>query len=190
MEQVQYNLLFRWFIGLSMDDKVWVPTVLTSQLYFMGHILMENRHGLIVDTMVTRANGKAEREAAKAMIGKVATQSKCKANITLGADRGFDAAKFIEHLQQLKVQPHVVQNTSRRRSAVPGHIARSAGYGLSMQRRKRIEQGFGWAKSIGQIRQVMVRGLVKVQQLFVLNMAAYNLVRMRRLAQLRQQSAQ
>lgn len=162
------------------DSRLYRKGKTASQLYFMGHTLMENRHGLIVDAMVTRANGKAEREAAKAMIGKVAAQSKCKANITLGADRGVDAAEFIEYLQQLKVQPHVAQNTPRRRSAVPVHIAQSAGYGLSMQCRKRI----------GTIWQVMVHGLQKVQQLFVLNMAAYNLVRMRRLARLCQQSAQ
>ena len=83
----------------------------------------------------------------------------------------------------------MAQNKSGRRSAVPDEIAQTAGYGASMQCRKRIEQGFGWAKTIGQVRQVMVRGIKKVAQLFVLNMAAYNLVRMRSLGQVRLQGA-
>lgn len=285
MEQVQYNLLFRWFIGLSMDDSVWVPTVFTknrqrliehdavvaffnevlaqaehrnwlskehfsvdgtliqawashksfvpkdeggddadrgggdgsdfrgrqrsnethtsktdpdsrlyrkgktaSELRFMGHTLMENRNGLIVQAKVSQADGYAERVAAKAMIG-TARQANPDAAITLGADKGYDAAEFIAELHRLKVQPHVAQNTSGRRSAVPDEIAQSEGYGVSMQRRKRIEQGFGWAKTIGQMRQVMVRGLKKVDQMFVLNMLAYNLVRMRSLGQVRLQDA-
>lgn len=278
MEQVQYNLLFRWFIGLSMDDSVWVPTVFSknrqrliehgavmaffdqvlaqaerqnwlskehfsvdgtliqawashksfvpkgdggddadgdgsdfrgsprsndthasktdpdsrlyrkgktaSELRFMGHTLMENRNGLIVDAAVTQADGYAERVAAKAMIGKL-RQANPEAAITLGADKGYDAKEFVAELHRLTVQPHVAQNTSGRRSAVPDEIAQSDGYAISMQCRKRIEQGFGWAKTIGQMRQVMVRGLKKVGQMFVLNMAAYNLVRMRSLGQVR-----
>ena len=87
----------------------------------------------------------------------------------------------------MKVTPHVAQNTSGRRSAVPDAIARSAGYAISQQKRKLIEQGFGWAKTVGRMRQVMVRGLKKVDQMFVLSMAAYNLVRMRSLGQIRPQ---
>ena len=87
--------------------------------------------------------------------------------------------------QEMKVTPHVAQNTSGRRSAVPDAIASSMGYAISQQKRKLIEQGFGWAKTVGRMRQVMVRGLKKVDQMFVLNMAAYNLVRMRSLAQVR-----
>ena len=133
-----------------------------------------------------QADGHAERVAAKAMIGKV-RQAAPEAAITLGADKGYDAAEFVAELRELKVVPHVAQNTSGRRSAVPDEVAQSEGYGISMQCRKRIEQGFGWAKTIGQVRQVMVRGLRKVTQLFVLNMAAYNLVRMRTLGQVRPQ---
>jgi transposase len=323
MEQVQYNLLFRWFIGLSMDDSVWVPTVFSknrdrliehdtvvaffnevlaqaerkqwlskehfsvdgtliqawashksfvpkdegggggsggeaatadgqatgeaasqahpdarptrpnadttvaapaqthhshdfrgqsrsnathasktdpdsrlyrkgqtgSQLRFMGHTLMENRNGLIVNAIATRADGHAERVAAKAMIHD-ARQAHPQAAITLGADKGYDAAEFIADLHKMKVTPHVAQNKSGRRSAVPDEIAQTDGYGMSMQRRKRIEQGFGWAKTIGQIRQVLVRGLKRVDQVFVLNMAAYNLTRMRTLAQSRPRTVQ
>ena len=242
MEQTQYNLLFRWFIGLSMDDSVWVPTVFTknrerliehdavvaffnavlkqadkkrwlskehfsvdgtliqawaghksfvrkdgkddddggdfrgksrsnethesstdpdsrlfrkgktaSELRFMGHTLMENRNGLIVNAMVTQADGHAEREAAKAMVADVRQAN-----------------------PEWNIKP-----------AVPDEIASTEGYGISMQKRKLIEQGFGWAKFIGPIRQVMVRGIKKVDQVFMMAMAAYNLVRMRTLGQVR-----
>jgi IS5 family transposase len=104
--------------------------------------------------------------------------------VTLGADKGYDAAEFIETLQELKVVPHVAQNTSGRRSAVPDDVAKTPGYAISQQKRKLIEQGFGWGKFIGPIRQVMVRGLAKVDQVFVLTMAAYNLVRLRTLRRL------
>ena len=286
MEQVQYNMLFRWFVGLSMDDTVWVPTVFTknrerlakhdaviaffnevvtmadekgwlsgehfsvdgtligawaghksfvrkaeddhdddgsgddggdfkgqtrsnethasktdpdarlyrkgktaSELRFMGHTLSDNRHGLIAGAMVTLADGYAEREAAKTMICDARQVVDDDREITLGADKGYDAREFIEALQEMNVVPHVAQNTSGRRSAVPDAIAGSDGYAMSQQKRKLIEQGFGWAKTIGPIRQVMVRGLKKVDQLFVLTMAAYNLIRMRTLGQIRVQAA-
>ncbi len=216
MEQVQYNLLFRWFIGLSMDDAVWVPTVFSknrerliehdvvvalfneivamadsegwlssehfsvdgtliqawaghksfvrrdgddedgsdfrgqsrsnethasttdpdarlyrkgktaSELRYMGHTLTDNRHGLIVNARVTQADGHAEREAAKAMIND-ACQANPGTELTLGADKGYDAAEFVAALQELNVVPHVAQNTSNRRSAVPDAIAASEG---------------------------------------------------------------
>ena len=283
MEQTRYNLLFRWFIGLAMDDSVWVPTVFTknrerliehdaiielfslivqtandkgwlsnehfsvdgtliqawashksfvpkeesgkddddnnnagadfkgqtrsnathesstdddarlyrkgktaSELRFMGHTLSDNRHGLIANAMVTTADGYAEREAAKVML-----QAACEAagdetiNITLGADKGYDAKEFVEACLEIGVTPHVAQNTSGRRSAVPDEIAATAGYAISQNKRKLIEQGFGWAKTVGRMRQVMVRGLKRVDQMFVLTMAAYNLTRMRTLGQIR-----
>ena len=275
MEQTQYNLLFRWFIGLSMDDVVWVPTVFTknrerliahdavielfnavlaiaekqnwlsgehfsvdgtliqawaghksflrkeggdddggnfkgqprsndthasrtdpdarlyrkgntaSELRYMGHTLSDNCHGLIASAVVTTADGHAEREAAKAMIADARQVADETAEITLGADKGYDAREFIDALTELNVLPHVAQNTSHRRSAVPDEIADSDGYAISQQKRKLIEQGFGWAKFIGPIRQVMVRGLGRVDQLFVLTMAAYNLTRMRTLGAIR-----
>jgi transposase len=280
MEQVQYNLLFRWFIGLAMDDEVWVPTVFTknrerlikhdavivffnevvaiaekkcllsgehfsvdgtliqawaghksfvpknsddqdrdggagdfkgekrsnethqsgtdpdarlyrkgktaSELRYMGHTLTDNRHGLVVNARVTHADGHAEREAAKIMINdaRQAVQD-ASAEITLGADKGYDAQEFIEACHEMKVTPHVAQNTSGRRSAVGDTIASSVGYAISQQKCKLIEQGFGWAKTVGRMRQAMVRGLKKVDQMFVLNMAAYNLVRLRSLAPVR-----
>lgn len=279
MEQTQYNLLYRWFIGLSMDDSVWVPTVFTknrerliehdavihlfnevlaianqndwlsgehfsvdgtliqawaghksfvrkdgsdndganfkgqsrtndthesttdadarlyrkgntaSELRFMGHTLSDNRHGLIASAVVTTADGYAEREAAKAMIADAKHAAPEGAQLTLGADKGYDAAEFIAALTDMQVLPHVAQNTSNRQSAVPESVAKSEGYAISQQKRKLIEQGFGWAKLVGPIRQVMVRGLQKVDQLFVLTMAAYNLTRMRTLGQIRPQTA-
>ena len=282
MEQTQYNLLFRWFIGLSMDDATWVPTVFSknrerliehdavlaffnavlkqadkkkwlskehfsvdgtliqawaghksfvpkdggddagsggsgsdfrgkprsnethesstdpdsrlyrkgktaSELRFMGHTLMENRNGLVVGAMVTQADGYAEREAAKLMIGE-ARAANPQGEITLGADKGYDAGEFIKALQDIKVAPHVAQNKAGRASAVPDEVAFSEGYAISQQKRKRIEQGFGWGKLIGPIRQVMVRGIKNVGQVFVMTMAAYNLVRMRTLGQVRLES--
>jgi IS5 family transposase len=149
-----------------------------------------NRHGLVVDAMATRADGYAEREAAKLMIAK-ARQAVADptVEVTLGADKGYDAKEFITELQRLNVTPHVAQNKSGRSSAVPEEIAQSEGYMLSQRKRKLIEQGFGWAKSVGSIRQVMVRGIAKVGQQFVLTMAAYNLVRMRTLAEVRPATA-
>ena len=289
MEQTQYNLLFRWFIGLSMDDSVWVPTVFTknrerliehdaiielfnlivetadhqgwlssehfsvdgsliqawashksfvlkggkdddsdnnsnnssnndlgadfrgqtrsndthesstdadarlyrkgktaSELRFMGHTLSDNRHGLIANAMVTTADGHAEREAAKVMINAACeAASDGTINITLGADKGYDAKEFIDACLEMGVTPHVAQNTSGRRSAVPDAIAATTGYSISQNKRKLIEQGFGWAKTVGRMRQVMVRGLKRVDQMFVLTMTAYNLTRMRTFGQIR-----
>jgi IS5 family transposase len=280
MEQTQYNLLYRWFIGLAMDDAVWVPTVFTknrerliehdavielfnqvlemaneknllsgehfsvdgtliqawagqksfvrkdggdggeggnfkgqtrsndthesttdtdarlyrkgktaSELRYMGHTLTDNRHGLVANAVVTTADGHAEREAAKVMVGDARrAKDDPEIEITLGADKGYDAKEFIDALQEMKVTPHVAQNTAGRRSAVPDEIATTVGYAISQQKRKLIEQGFGWAKTVGNIRQVMVRGLERVDQLFVLTMAAYNLTRMRTLGQIRLQT--
>ena len=276
MEQIQYNLLFRWFVGLAMDDAVWVPTVFSknrdrlvehdvivalfnevlaqadqegwlsgehfsvdgtliqawaghksfvrkdgddegdgsdfrgqprsndthasktdpdarlyrkgntaSELRYIGHTLSDNRHGLIANARVTQADGHAEREAAKVMIADAVQAAAEDAHVTLGADKGYDAAEFVEALQAMKVIPHVAQNTTNRRSAVPDDVAATDGYAMSQRKRKLIEQGFGWAKFIGPILQVMVRGLAKVDQVFMLAMTGYNLVRMRTLGQLR-----
>jgi len=281
MEQVQYNLLYRWFIGLTMDDAVWVPTVFTknrdrliahdavvalfneilaqaesegllsgehfsvdgtliqawashksfvrkdggddgdgsnfkgqprsnqthqsrtdgdarlyrkgktaSELRYMGHTLSDNRHGLIANARVTQADGYAEREAAKAMIADAVQAAPANAQVTLGADKGFDAKEFVDALQEMNVSAHIAQNTTNRRSAVPDAVVQTAGYAVSQQKRKLIEQGFGWAKTVAMLRQVKVRGLAKVDQCFVLAMTCYNLVRMRTLALLRPACAQ
>ena len=156
----------------------------------MGHTLTDNRNGLVVNAMVTQADGHAEREAAKAMINDARQSHEQETTLTLGADKGYDAQEFIEALQQMNVLPHVAQNTSGRKSAVPDAVAASEGYAISQEKRKRIEQAFGWAKTVGHMRQVLVRGLEKVDQMFVLTMAAYNLTRLRTLGQVRLQGAQ
>jgi transposase len=295
MEQTQYILLFRWFIGLSMDDSVWVPTVFTknrerlishdavielfsavlaiaeqnqwlsgehfsvdgtliqawaryksfqvkrakadsendsddsdgdkdhkeaqepgnfkgqrrsndthesttdadarlyrkgntaSELRFMGHTLSDNRHGLIANARLNAADGHVEREAVKVMIADAKSAAGDQAQITVGADKGYDAKEFVEALIQMDVAPHVAQNTSGRSSAVPDSVAATEGCAISQQKRKLIQQGFGWAKLIGPIRQVMVRGQDKDDHLFVLTMAVSNLTRMRTLRQIRPQ---
>jgi len=170
------------------DARLYRKGKTASELRFMGHTLSDNRHGLIASAVVTRADGYAEREAAKVMIhdARQALPDEQTA-ITLGADKGYDAQEFIEACLAMGVVPHVAQNTSGRRSAVPDAIAQTDGYAVSQQKRKLIEQGFGWAKTVGGIRQVMVRGLERVDQVFVLTMAAYNLTRMRTLGQIRLQ---
>lgn len=162
-----------------------------SELRFMGHTLSDNRHGLIASAVVTTADGYAEREAVKVMISDARQAlGDPEREITLGADKGYDAQEFIDTCIELGVTPHVAQNKSGRKSAVPDAIAQSEGYALSQRKHKLIEQGFGWAKTVGGIRQVMVRGLKRVDQMFVLNMAAFNLVRMRTLGQVRPLGAQ
>ena len=146
----------------------------------MGHTLSNNRHDLIVSAVVTRADGYAERDARQATVDEQTV-------ITLGADKGYDAHEFIEACLAMGVTPHVAQNTSGRRSAVPDAIAQTDGYAVSQQKRKLIKRGFGCAKTLGGIRQVRVRGLERVDQVFVLTMAAYNLTRRRALGQIRLQ---
>jgi hypothetical protein len=107
----------------------------------------------------------------------------------LGADEGYDAKEFVDAMQEMKVIPHVAQSTSGRSSAVPDSIAASAGYAISISKRKLIEQGFGWGKTVGRIRQVMVSGLKRVDLIFVLTMTAYNLTRMRTLGKICLQAA-
>ena len=154
----------------------------------MGHTLSDNRHGLIANAVVTRADDHAERAAAKTMIDDARQTARNEhTQITLGADKGYDAQEFIDACLAMNVVPHVAQNTSGRRSAVPDAIAQSKRYAVSQQKRKHLEQGFGWAKTVGRMRQVMVRGLARVDQMFVLTMAAYNLTRMRTLGQIRLQ---
>jgi len=171
------------------DARLYRKGKTASELRFMGHTLTDNRHGLVVSAVVTQADGYAEREAAKAMINdaRQALPGDEPITITLGADKGYDAKEFIEALREMNVLPHVAQNKSGRQSAVSDRIADSEGYAISQQKRKLIEQGFGWAKTVGHMRQVLVRGIKKVDQMFVLTMAGYNLTRLRSLGQIRLQ---
>ena len=171
------------------DARLYRKGKIASELRYMGHTLTDNRHGLIAGAMVTTADGHAEREAAKVMVGDARQAKDDPAiEVTLGADKGYDAKEFIDALQEMQVTPHIAQNTAGRKSAVPDAIAGTVGYAISQQKRKLIEQGFGWAKTVGNIRQVMVRGIERVDQMFVLTMAAYNLTRMRTLGQIRLQT--
>lgn len=143
----------------------------------MGHALMENRSGLLVDTCLTKADGHAERVAALAMIELRADRA---AAVTLGADRGYDAADFVNELRTLDVRPHVAQNMTRR-SAIDGRTTRHPGYEASQRVRKRIEEAFGWMKSVGGMRRPMLRGIPRVGFAFTFAAAAYNLVRLPKL---------
>src|SRR6266481_2174106 len=276
MEQLDYNLLFRWFVGLSLDAVVWDVTVFTknrerliagdiaaqfmaavlnqervkallsddhfsvdgtlieawasmksfrpkdgsgkppepgrngerdfhgekrsnathasttdpeAQLYrkgrgkeaklsFMGHALMENRSGLIVAATLTKATGTAEREAAEQMIVRHSPGAR---RITLGADKGYDAAAFVADMRALNVTPHIAQNVSGRRSAIDARTTRHPGYAVSQQKRKRIEESFGWGKTIGGLARPMLRGVKKLGFKFTLTMVSYNLIRLPKL---------
>jgi transposase len=145
-----------------------------AKLCFIGHGLMENRSGLIVDARLTRVSGHAERLAALDMIDGFADRPRA---VTLGADKGYDAADFVEELRTINVRPHVARNTSGRRSAIDGRTTRHPGYTQSQRIRKRIEEAFGWIKTVAGLRKTKLRGLPKVDWSFTFAAAAYNLVR-------------
>ena len=271
MEQLDYNLLFRWFVGMEMDEEVWNHAVFSknrerllneeiaeaffqrvlriaqpylsdehftvdgtlieawashksfrpkdekpgggdgsgevnfhgerrsnathrsttdpearlykktkgseARLSYLGHGLMENRNGLLVKTRLTLAEGTAEREAALAM----ANQMRGGKRLTLAADKNYDTRDFVRRLRQVHITPHVAQNTTNRSSAIDRRTTRHGGYALSQQKRKRVEQSFGWMKMIGMLRKVKLRGRKKVGWLFTFTAAAYNLMRLQRL---------
>jgi transposase len=276
MEQLEYNLLFRWFVGLSMDDAVWDATVFSknrdrllagdiaraffvavraeaearqlmsdehftvdgtlleawaslksftkietdeapppddpgnptvnfhgerrsnathasttdpdarlarkgrgkeAKLSYTGHVLMENRNGLAVDVALRPATGTAEREAALDMLGELPDTGR----ITIGADKNYDTRDFVADLREMEITAHVAQNDSRRRSAIDGRTTRHAGYAISQQKRKRIEEIFGWLKTVGGMRKLRHRGHERVDWMFTFAVAVYNLVRIRNL---------
>jgi transposase len=275
MEQLDYNLLFRWFVGLGVDDPVWDVTVFTknrdrllegeiaakflravlaqpkvktllsdehfsvdgtliqawasmksfrpkdgsgeppasgrngerdfhgercrndthasttdpearlyrkgrgkeAKLAFLGHLLMENRHGLLVDGRVSEAGGTAERELAQAMLADLPGRHR----ITVGGDKNFDTAGFVAALKELNATPHVAQNTTNRHSAIDGRTTRHPGYAVSQRIRKRIEEGFGWVKEVALQRRARHRGKARVGWQFTLAAAAYNLIRLPKL---------
>jgi len=268
MEQLDYNILFRWFVGMDMDEPVWVPTVFTknrdrlltqaiarsffrrvveraqpfmsdehftvdgtlieawasqksfqpkdgppdgdgrnfhgqtrkndthasttdpdaklyrksnnaeARLAYLGHVLMENRHGLIVQAMATRADGYAERDAGHVMLRAYTKAAPAKRR-TVGADKNYDTAEFVARLRALQVTPHVSQNVRRRGgSALDARTTRHDGYAQSLACRPRVERPFAWMKTIGWIRKVKLRGLPHVDWLFVFASAAFNLRRL------------
>ncbi len=148
----------------------------TAKLSYMGHLLTENRHGLVLDVELSEANGTAEREAALRML-----ERRGGGRATLGADKGYDTRDFVAGLRARGVTPHVAQNESRRRSAVDGRTTRHAGYGRSQRRRKLVEQVYGWVKTVGGGRKLRFVGLERNRCWLELTAAAYNLVRMAKL---------
>lgn len=147
----------------------------------MGRVLTDNRHGLVVNAQVTQANGTAERDAAAAMLADAARFAG--SSITVGADKHYDTAGLVATCRANNVTPHVAQNDAcAGGSAIDTRTTRWPGYTISQCKRKRIEQAFGWSKTVGRIRQAIYRGLKRVDQLFLLTQAAYNLTRMRTLA--------
>ncbi len=271
VEQLQYNLLFRWFVGMDMDEEVWNHAVFSknrerllnedvaeaffqrvlkqaraylsdehftvdgtlleawasqksfqrkdgergtpsgdrevdfhgeqrrndthqsttdaqarlykkakgseAKLSYLGHALMENRNGLLVKTLVTEANGTAERDAALLMAEKIPGVKR----VTLGGDKNYDTKDFVRELRGMNITPHVAQSNQNRASAIDERTTRHAGYAVSQRKRKRIEESFGWMKIIGLLKKVKLRGLEKVGWLFTFVAAAYNLYRLQRL---------
>ncbi|CDZ74048.1 ISXoo14 transposase [Neorhizobium galegae bv. orientalis] len=146
-------------------------------LRFMGHALMENRHGFVVQAELTKADGHSERSAALDMIHRHSPGSSRR--LTLGADKAYDSADFVEDLRQACVTPHVAQRA--RSSAIDGRTTHHPGYATSKRCRKKIEETFGWVKTVGPMAQTMLRGVERVSAQFTLTMAACNLASMPRL---------
>jgi transposase len=149
----------------------------SAKLCFIGHLLIENRNSLIVDTDLTHATGRAERLTAEAMIETVAPAGR----VTLAADRAYDTAAYVAALRALGVTPHVARNDNGRRSAIDGRTTRHAGYAISQRLRKRIEEPFGWMKTAAWFRKTRHRGRALVNWMFTLTTAAYNLIRLPKL---------
>ena len=167
-----------WCSGATTGGRPWEPaTGKEAKLCHMGHLLMENRNGLIVDALLTPATGTAEREAAETMLARQSGRHRA----TLAADKGYDAAGFVATLRALHVTPHIAQNTSGRRSAIDARTTRQPGYAVSLRVRKRIEEAFGWIKTSAGFRKTRHRGTARVGWLFTLTATACNLVRLPKL---------
>jgi transposase len=147
-----------------------------AQLAYLGHVLMEHRSGLLVDTCVTPADGYGERQAALQMVAAVPG-----GRITVAGDKGYDVADFVAELRQMTVTPHVAQHVNRRRSAIDQRTTRHPGYAVSQRIRKRVEEAFGWLKTIGPMRKLRHRGQAKAAWTFRFAAAVYNLIRIRNL---------
>jgi len=160
------------------DARLWTKSRGSqAKLSYMGHVLMENRNGLLVQTFLTEANGRAERDAALLMAEALPAGKR----VTLGGDKNYDTREFVRELRGMNITPHVAQNTTNRRSAVDERTTRHAGYEVSQRKRKRVEQSFGWMKMVGMLKKVKLRGIDKVGWLFTFTGAAYNLCRLRNL---------
>jgi IS5 family transposase len=149
-----------------------------AKLSYSGHVLMENRNGLVAEVEVLPAVGRAERDAALVMMEAIPGDHP----VTVGADKAYDTKELVAEARRMKVMPHVAQNNQRRRSAIDRRTTRHRGYGVSQQKRKRVEEIFGWLKTVGGMRKLRHRGVELVGWMFTLAAAAYNLVRIRNLA--------
>ena len=153
-----------------------------SKLSYMAHVLMENRNGLVVDTRLTKSTGKAERESAWMMAWRVARGER---RITLGGDKNYDTQQLVASLRGIKATPHVAQNEhAHRSSAIDERTTRHEGYAVSQRKRKRVEEIFGWIKTIAGLRKTKHRGRKRVGWMFTFAAAAFNLVRLRNLTAL------
>ena len=146
-----------------------------SKLCYLGHVMMENRNGLAVNARVTKTTGTAEREAAVDMLGELPGKNR----ITVGGDKAYDTKDFVKQVRSMGATPHVVQNSESRASAIDSRTTRHAGYPISQRKRKRVEEVFGWMKTIGMLRKTRHRGTRRVGWMFTFGVAVYNLVRMR-----------
>jgi transposase len=149
-----------------------------AKLGYLAHLLTENRHGFIIDTAVTDAMGTAERDAALMMLGELPLTTR---RVTVGGDKNFDMPAWVAAVRQMGITPHVAQHTTKRRSAIDGRTTRHSGYALSQRCRKKVEQPFGWMKTVGLLRKLRHRGGRKVDWIVSFTAAAYNLVRWRTL---------
>ncbi len=156
----------------------------SSRMAFMGHVLMENRNGLLVGACLTRATGTAEREAALALLD---AHRPGRRRITLGADKAYDVAAYVEALRARRITPHIARDDhvtktgKRRRTSIDGRTMRHSGYAASLRIRKRIEESFGWIKTTGGLAKTRHKGIKRVGWMFELTAAAYNLVRLPKL---------
>jgi len=148
-----------------------------AKLGYLGHVLMENRNGLLVQTVVTPATGTAERNAALLLAEKIPGIGR----VTLGADKAYDTRDLVQELRRMNITPHVAQNNTHRSSAIDGRTTTQPGYAISQRKRKRVEQSFGWMKTVGLLRKVRFRGREKVDWWLKWAGAAYNLIRLRNL---------
>jgi len=149
-----------------------------AKLSYIGNIMTENRNGFVVQAQLRQVSGTVERNTATEMIVRHSPGAK---RITVGADKGFDTAGFVADMRDLNVTPHVAQNTTNRASAIDGRTTSHPGYEISQQKRKRVEEPFGWGKTIGGLARPMLRGVRKLDFKFTLTMAAYDLIKLPRL---------
>jgi IS5 family transposase len=150
-----------------------------AKLGYLAHLLTENRHGFIIDTAVTSATGTAERDAAIVMLGELPLTTR---RLTVAGDKNFDVAAWVDAVRRMGITPHVAQHTTRRRSAIDGRTTRHPGYAVSQRCRKKVEQPFGWMKTVGLLRKLRHRGGRRVDWIVSFTAAAYNLVRWRTFA--------